>query len=128
MNVLGFILLTSMLSLRHLSTLCWDTAPQHRTPTYQPGTTWADQLENVQRFYMCRVYYCCQLDHNHCFLQRFDYLKLDSLELRPVYNDMVMVYVLHGHVNVTKNNLIFCNNPVLNIFNRGHGFRLKNPL
>ena len=56
-------------------------------------------------------------------------------DLVLVYNDLVLVYndlvlvdnVLHGHVNVSENNFIFCNNPVINttISTRGHGFKLK---
>ena len=79
-------------------------------------------LENVQL-----VYYRCQLDTNHGYIQRLEYLKLESLELRRIYNDMVMVYnILRGHVNVSENNLSF-NNPVINatISTRGHGFNLK---
>ena len=41
---------------------------------------------------------------------------------------MVMVYnILHIHVNVSENNLISCNNPLINttISTRGHGFKLK---
>ena len=39
-----------------------------------------------------------------------------------------MVYnILQGHVNVSENNLISCNNPVINttISTTGHGFKLK---
>ena len=55
-------------------------------------------------------------------------LKLESLELRRIYNDMVMVYnILHGPVNVSENKLISCNNHVINttISTRGHGFKFK---
>ena len=86
-----------------------------------------DQLENV-RFFTRRVYYCCQLEIIHGYIQRLVYLKLESLELRRIYNDLVMVYnILHGHVNVSENNLISCNNPAINttISTRGHEFKLK---
>ena len=60
-----------------------------------------DQLENVQRLFTRWVYYRCQLDTNHCYIQSLEYLKLESLELRRIYNDLVIVYnILNGHVSV----------------------------
>ena len=79
-----------------------------------------DQLKNVQRLFTRLVYYRYQLYINHGYIQRLEYLKL-----RRIYDDMVMIYnTLHGHVNVSENNLISCNNPVINttISTRSHGF------
>ena len=60
-----------------------------------------DQLENMQRLFTRWVYYRCQLDTNHGYIQRLEYLKLESLELLRIYNDLVIVYnILHGYVNV----------------------------
>ena len=45
-----------------------------------------------------------------------------------MYNDLVMVYnILHGHISVSENNLISCNNPVINtiIPTRRQGFMLQ---
>ena len=72
-----------------------------------------DQLENVQQFFMHQVYHRCQLDTNHGYPQRLEYHKLESLEFRRIYNDMVMVYnIMHGHINVSENNIIsWCKTP-----------------
>ena len=118
-----------MLSLRHithLSVQCWNTVRQHRTHRHYLDMT--DQLENVQRFFTRWVYYRCQLDTNHGYIQRLEYLKLESLEHRHIYNDLVLVdNVRHGHVNVSKNNFISYNNPVINatISTIGNVFKLK---
>ena len=61
-----------------------------------------DQLENVQRLFTRQVYYRCQLETNHGYIQILEYLKLENLELRRIYNDLIVVYnILHGHVNVS---------------------------
>ena len=51
-----------------------------------------DQVEKVQRYFTRRVYQRCQLDCNHSYLQRLTYLKIESLELRSIYQDLAMVH------------------------------------
>ena len=66
-----------------------------------------DQIERVQRYFTRRVYYRCKLDCSHDYLQRLKFLNLDSLELRRIYNDLIMVYkIFHGLVNINANELI----------------------
>ena len=66
-----------------------------------------DQIERVQRYFTRRVYYRCKLDCSHGCLKRLKYLTLESLELRRIYNDLIMVYIiLHGLVNINANELI----------------------
>ena len=66
-----------------------------------------DQIERVQRYFTRRVYYRCKLDCSHDYLQRLKYLNLESLELRRIYNDLIMVYkIVYGPVKINANALI----------------------
>ena len=51
-------------------------------------------LENVQRFFMRQVYYFCQLDNNHGYLQRLEYFKPESTLVS--YSDLfTMAWLLY---------------------------------
>ena len=85
-----------------------------------------DQIETVQRYFTRRVYYRCKLDCSHDYLQRLKYLNLESLELRRIYNDLIMVYkIFHGLVNVNANELINVKISTSTISTRGHRFKLQ---
>ena len=85
-----------------------------------------DQIERVQRYFTRRVYYRCKLDCSHDYLQRLEYLNLESLELRTIYNDLVMVYrIFHGLVNINANELIHVKTSTSTISTRGHRFKLQ---
>ena len=85
-----------------------------------------DQIERVQRYFTRRVYYRCKLDCSHDYLQRLKYLNLESLELRRIYNDLIMVYkIFHGLVNVNANELINVKISTSTISTRGHRFKLQ---
>ena len=59
-----------------------------------------DQVEKVQRYFTRRVYQRCQLDCKHSYLQRLAYLEIESLELRRIYLDLVMVHkIVRGLIN-----------------------------
>ena len=87
-----------------------------------------DQIETVQRYFTRRVYYRCKLDCrlSHDYLQRLKYLNLESLELRRIYNDLIMVYkIFHGLVNVNANELINVKISTSTSSTRGHRFKLQ---
>ena len=46
----------------------------------------------LQRYFTRRVYQRCQLDCKHSYLQRLACLEIESLELRRIYLDLVMVH------------------------------------
>ena len=109
-------------------------------PTASNTTTWTqmqrlnagasqplhDHIETVQRYFTRRVYYRCKLDCSHDYLQRLKYLNLESLELRRIYNDLIMVYkIFHGLVNVNANELINVKTSTSTISTRGHRFKLQ---
>ena len=72
------------------------------------------------------MYYRCKLDCSHDYLQRLKYLNLESLELRRIYNDLIMVYkIFHGLVNVNANELINVKISTSTISTRGHRFKLQ---
>ena len=84
-----------------------------------------DQMERVQRYFTRRVYYRYKLDCSHDYLQRLKYLNLESLELRRIYNDLIMVYkICHGLVNINANELIHITF-TSTISTRGHHFKLQ---
>ena len=87
-----------------------------------------DQLENVQRLFTRRLYSRCQLDCNHGYIERLDYLKLDSLELRRIHRDLIMVYkILHGIVYTPNNNVLLplIGAPGTVVSTRGHKYKIK---
>ena len=66
-----------------------------------------DELENIQRYFTRRLYYRCRLDCNHDYLERINNLKLESLELRRIYNDMTMVFkIVHKFINLNESDLV----------------------
>ena len=66
-----------------------------------------DRLESVQRYFTRRVYYRCKLDCSHGYLQRITFLKIDSLELRRIHFDLVMVFkILHGLIDSKSHKLL----------------------
>ena len=82
-----------------------------------------DQLENVQRLFTRRLYFRCQLHCNHSYIERLDYLKLDSLELRRIHRDLIMVYkILHGIVYTPNNNVLLLG---VGVSTRGHKYKIK---
>ena len=85
-----------------------------------------DQIERVQRYFTRRVYYRCKLDCSHDYLQRLKFLNLESLELRRIYNDLIMVYkIVHGLVNINANEIIHIKTSTSTISTRGHRFKLQ---
>ena len=85
-----------------------------------------DQIEKVQRYFTRRVYYRCKLDCSHDYLQRLKFLNLESLELRRIYNDLIMVYkIVHGLININANELIHIKTSTSTISTRGHRFKLQ---
>ena len=89
-----------------------------------------DQVEKVQRYFTRRVYQRCQLDCNHSYLQRLTYLKIESLELRRIYQDLAMVYkIIRALITaVIKQHFSFAiQAPNSAMWIRGHPFKLKTP-
>ena len=85
-----------------------------------------DQIERVQRYFTRRVYYRCKLDCSHDYLQRLKFLNLESLELRRIYNDLIMVYkIVHWLININANELIHIKTSTSTISTRGHRFKLQ---
>ena len=85
-----------------------------------------DQIERVQWYFTRRVYYRCKLYCSHDYLQRLKYLNLESLELRRIHNDLIMVYrIFHDLVNINANELIHVKTSTSTISTRGHRFKLQ---
>ena len=87
-----------------------------------------DQVEKVQRYFTRRVYQRCQLDCNHSYLQRLAYLEIESLELRRIYLDLVMVHkIVRGLITADlKRHFSFAiQAPNSAVRTRGHTFKLK---
>ena len=86
-----------------------------------------DHIERVQRYFTHRVYYRCnKLDCSHDYWQRLKFLNLESLELRRIYNDLIMVCkIVHGLVNINANELIHIKTSTSTISTRGHRFKLQ---
>ena len=86
-----------------------------------------DELENIQRYFTRRLYYRCRLDCNHDYLERINNLKLESLELRRIYNDMTMVFkIVHKFINLNESDLVNMGNTTHDsVTNRGQAFNLK---
>ena len=86
------------------------------------------QLENVQRLFTRRLYSHCQLDCNHGYIERLDYIKLDSHELRRIHRNLIMVYkILHGIVYTPNNNVLLPlkGSPGTGVSTRGHKYKIK---
>ena len=92
---------------------------------YYLGMT--DELENIQRYFTRRLYYRCRLDCNHDYLERINHLQLESLELRRIYNDMIMVFkIVHKCIDLKDSDLLTMFNTNHNsVTTRGHAFKLK---
>ena len=87
-----------------------------------------DQLENVQRYFTRRVYYRCKLEYKHDYPERLLHLKLESLELRRLYNDIIMVYkIVHKLTSLNDDVLLSYHNANYNyhVVTRGHTLKLK---
>ena len=87
-----------------------------------------DQVEKVQRYFTRRVYQRCQLDCKHSYLQRLAYLEIESLELRRIYLDLVMVHkIVRGLITADlKRYFSFAiQAPNSAVRTRGHTFKLK---
>ena len=87
-----------------------------------------DQLENVQRYFTRRVYYRCKLEYKHDYPERLLHLKLESLELRRLYNDIIMVYkIVHKLTSLNDDVLVSYHNANYNyhVVTRGHTLKLK---
>ena len=66
------------------------------------------------------------IEHSHDYLQRLKFLNLESLELRRIYNDLIMVYkIVHGLVNINANELIHIKTSTSTISTRGHLLNFK---
>ena len=90
-----------------------------------------DQLENDQRYFTRRVYYRCKLEYKHDYPYRLVHLKLESLELRRLYNDITMVYkIVHKLTNLNDDVLVSYHNANNNyhVLTRGHTVKLKKML
>ena len=75
-----------------------------------------------------RLYFRSQLDCNHGYIERLDYFKLDSLELRRIHRDLIMVYkILHGIVYTSNNNVLLplIGAPGTGVSTRGHEYKIK---
>ena len=87
-----------------------------------------DQLKSVQRYFTCRVYYRCKLEFKHDYPDRLVRLKLESLELRRLYNDITMVYeIVHKLTSLNVDVLLSYHNANNNyhVLTRGHTLKLK---
>ena len=86
-----------------------------------------DELENIERYVTRRLYYRCRLDCNHDYLERINHLKLESLELRSIYNHMTMVFkMVHTFLNLNESDLLtMCNTTHNSVTTRGHAFKIK---
>ena len=85
------------------------------SPTYVPDIV---KVKKVQKYYTKRISSISNLSYK----QRFQCLKLDSLELRRLYFDIRMVYkIIHGLIDVAFDDL-FTFSP--NRSTRGHVYKL----
>ena len=75
-----------------------------------------------------RVYYRCKLEYKHDYLDRFAHLKLESLELRRLYNDITMVYkIVHKLTSLNYDVLLSYHDANYNyhVLTRVHTLKLK---
>ena len=83
-----------------------------------------DMIERVQRFFTRRVFGRCGLAEAS-YINRLEALKLDSLELRRLHNDLVMMYkCVHGDVDISFDALFTY---VGETRTRGHALKLRKP-
>ena len=90
-----------------------------------------DKLEKFQRYFTRRVYYCCKLEYRHYYPDRLVHIKLESLELRRLYNDITMVYqIVHKLTRLNDDVLLHYHNANNNyhVLTRGHTLKLKKML
>ena len=84
-----------------------------------------DKIESVQGFYTKKLLQRLGIS-SHDYQHRLDILKLESLEFRRIYFDMILVYkILNGYVDIDLNELFTFNPREYNL--RGHGQTLKKP-
>ena len=79
-------------------------------------------------FFTRRVYYRCKLECKHDYPDRLVHLKLKSLELRRLYNDIIMVYtIVHKLTSLTDDVLLSYHTANYNyhVVTRGHTLKLK---
>ena len=82
-------------------------------------------------YFTLRVYYRCKLECKHDYPDRLVHLKLESLELRRLYNDITMVYtIVHNLTSLNDDVLLSYHNANNNyhILIRGHTLKLKKML
>ena len=87
-----------------------------------------DQLENVQIYFTRRVYYRCKLEYKHVYPEILLHLTLESLELRCLYHDIIMVYtIVHKLTRLNDDVLLSYHNANYNyhVVTRGHTLKLK---
>ena len=90
-----------------------------------------DQFENVQRYFTRRVYYRCKLEYKHDYPDRLVNLKLESLEICRLHNDITMVYkIVHKLTSLNDDVPLSYHNADNNyhVFTRGHTLKLKKML
>ena len=79
-------------------------------------------------FYPPCIYYRCKLEYKHDYPDRLVHLKLESLELCRLYNDITMVYkIVHKLTSLNDDVLLSDHNANYNyhVLTRGHTLKLK---
>ena len=85
-----------------------------------------DRIEKVQRNFTRRLFRRCKLEEMN-YYDRLKLLKLNTLELRRLHYDLIMVYKLsHGMCNVDSTLII--GNLLSKKNTRGHSFQINCPL
>ena len=82
----------------------------------------ADKIERVQRVFTRRLFLRCGLAYIS-YSERLNYLGLQSLALRSLHKDLIMIYkLIHNICNIDLSNIL---NPLqTNSRTRGHGIKL----
>ena len=74
------------------------------------------------------TYYRCKLEYKYDYPERLLHLKLESLELRRLYNDIIMVYkIVHKLISLNDDVLFSYHNADYDyhVVTRGHTLKLK---
>ena len=82
----------------------------------------------TRRVYGLDLYYRCKLEYKHGYPDRLVHLKLESLELHRLYNDIIMVYkIVHKLTSLNDDVLLSDHNAnyKYHVLTRGHTLKLK---